>query len=657
MSSKKRPRDSSGVAVEKSVENNRSSGKQSSNAATTTQPVLGTPSHTLSHILSRGWALKKCVCATCKCKGFEAGKSALICRCAHRAAAHSLHSTGGGGLAQLFADIRNARVAGNNGLDEEWGQGWKSDGVRYLITSALNRAEQLGGVLHDVDTVVQHLQKAVTLLKIFASQGLAQEQHGERCIRIAAALDIAYWHVHYSALTAVPEEGSRIGAVESIVPSPEIYFTALAGHMPTASQTVQVLTGSLSPSQGALLLSHLSSEFDLDILHQKDSSSDEIVFSIDSNPLLATLQASWLELEVCAKFGQWSQGFALEPSPYEGTMRGSDPLLPAPLRVRCDSIRDWAARIFSFAVPNNAAKQLIIDACSSASSNGTAKDMTNVDILEIGAGTSYWKWWLQRLCSEVSYTALDKDPPPAVRGALSMTATTVASNGKQGKKRKLSNPESNEYHGRAPGWSAVQVGGPSSIPALFQGVNKKDAVLLLCYPPPSGTVGLDCVRQFSGDTIIYIGEIKGDTGTPDFEIELCKNFDLYGSAHLPCFANTASLLMVFKRRKNKGAKTPLLLNEPSTLSLLKCNKCGSSANLRRCRVTRAVCYCSRQCYADDVHIHQIRMMLRHVSVTNRALSSGSSNSLFDSKSAFKILAKEKKKGGKGPQVNSSKHGR
>ncbi|CAN0461423.1 unnamed protein product, partial [Scytosiphon promiscuus] len=60
-----------------------------------------------------------------------------------------------------------------------------------------------------------------------------------------------------------------------------------------------------------------------------------------TNPLLAVAQSSWLETAVSAGAGRWVPHFPPRLGDSEGTMRGSDPALPPPIRVRCDATRDW----------------------------------------------------------------------------------------------------------------------------------------------------------------------------------------------------------------------------------------------------------------------------------------------------------------------------
>lgn len=89
-------------------------------------------------------------------------------------------------------------------------------------------------------------------------------------------------------------------------------------------------------------------------------------------------QATWLELAVQARVSEWGGHFPLTPSADEATMRGRDPLLAWPVRQRCDSLRDWCARVMAFAVPNRAALDSVV------------RHVAAGGVLELGAGTGYW---------------------------------------------------------------------------------------------------------------------------------------------------------------------------------------------------------------------------------------------------------------------------
>ena len=113
---------------------------------------------------------------------------------------------------------------------------------------------------------------------------------------------------------------------------------------------------------------------------------------------------------------------------------------------------------------------------------------------------------------------------------------------------------SNEYHGGAPAWAAVEMGGPERLRSVSASTYP---VLLLCYPPPSlggagvgatPCMGADALEKFSGKVLLYVGEVGGDTGSPRLEAALRAGWNLVEDVALPCSPTTANRLMVFTRK-------------------------------------------------------------------------------------------------------------
>lgn len=302
-----------------------------------------------------------------------------------------------------------------------------------------------------------------------------------------------------------------------------------------------------------------------------------------SNPLLAVLQATWLETAVCAEAEAWVPCFPPHLGEPEGTMRGCDPALPHPIRRRCDVTRDWSARLFAFAVPN----QRAVEACrrAVASCRGGPK----ARIVEVGAGLGYWKRVLEDVGKDhapssnpchakqvaapttpLRILAMDRDPPrlqdaahPKPHAANPKPTEIIGTTSDRprgpsrapakARRKQETQPSMNEYHGRAPAWSTVRPGGPEDLHALSA---SEYPVLMLCYPPPSlgatgpkGTcMGSDALEAFGGNVVLVVGEVGGDTGSPKMEAILSAGWDMVEEVELPCFPSTASLLMVFVRK-------------------------------------------------------------------------------------------------------------
>lgn len=108
------------------------------------------------------------------------------------------------------------------------------------------------------------------------------------------------------------------------------------------------------------------------------------------------------------------------------------------------------------------------------------------DVVEIGAGTGYWAWQLAQ--AGVRVWAYDRHP--------------------EGKTR---------YCGPTRYVPVVQ-GGPEKAAV------HSDAVLLLCWPPP-GSMPIEALGTYAGDTVIFIGESNPYVcADEDFYAELDKNW-------------------------------------------------------------------------------------------------------------------------------------
>lgn len=71
--------------------------------------------------------------------------------------------------------------------------------------------------------------------------------------------------------------------------------------------------------------------------------------------------------------------------------------------------------------------------------------------------------------------------------------------------------------------------------------------LFLCYPPPDCKMGEGAVATFTGDTVLYVGEWSGDTGTTGLQQQLLCNWRLVEVVPLPNWGDTCYELMVWQR--------------------------------------------------------------------------------------------------------------
>ncbi|CBJ25527.1 conserved unknown protein [Ectocarpus siliculosus] len=275
----------------------------------------------------------------------------------------------------------------------------------------------LGGALHDPPAVARCLSAAEALLSgdtggrwVMPDSLRSSSIYKALGTGIASELDLAYWHARYTAASRFDAGGVAADTESSshqVVPPPEVYFVGLAFHVPAVTEVRASAVLDNNPALRRVLVD----VFDLPVgdagaqRHatrslppSSSSGGGEIRFPVLENPLLAVAQSAWLETAVCASAKSWVPHFPPRFGDNEGTMRGSDPGLPPPIRLRCDATRDWSARLFAFAVPNRRA----LDACKRALDacgvgGGGGQQGGSGGIVEVGAGLGYWKWVLEGL--------------------------------------------------------------------------------------------------------------------------------------------------------------------------------------------------------------------------------------------------------------------
>lgn len=202
-------------------------------------------------------------------------------------------------------------------------------------------------------------------------------------------------------------------------------------------------------------------------------------------------------------------------------------------------------------------------------------------------GTGYWAHMLRQRHPNLEIFAYDAAPPSHIESS-----------------------RENTYHGRAQAWTAVAKGGVDRL------TRHRTATLFLCYPPPDSDMALDAVRAYTGDTVCYVGEYRGDTGTSKFEALLDASFQCVEHVPLPNFGDTCYDLTVWRRVVLKaGADVVTSLNHPC-----RCTTCGVlKSRMYRCRLTYAVTFCSNACAAAgrERHLDELTFKyLLHKSKTN-----------------------------------------
>jgi hypothetical protein len=532
--------------------------------------------------LQVSWCLRTCLVEGCHCSRFHSHEHELkpyhCSGCGHSIACHDLErfdseesSAEVDALRRAFVLLRAARSLGTSGTSL-WGESFfAAPQVKKLARRAVAMLGTSPGAttfLHDRKLTIRKINQAVELM----SSG---QYSGSAALSVTAALDEAYLHLYYAALrmtcyarVGFDAQHARVGMTMDVVPPPELYFAALT-HCPPLKQDVRALVHSLPA--GSKIAAHLSRVWAMNL-----AGEGPMDLPFDSNPLLAVLHATWAELAVSARAPSWLPGLSHSAGPDDGTLRGVDPLMPAALREHCDSIRDWSARLYAFAVPTNAV-------CEALSQAGVE------EVIEMGGGLGYWKRFMKFAGMEV--VALDSDPVSHVRGSLAIDSISAPSS-----TRRLHN----EYHGSSPSWSVVHSGTVNKLGALASPM----AALLCCYPPPEGSFGADLLRTYRGSIFVYVGEPAGDTGTQAMHKALAQSWTLQKRVELPCFPNTAAECMIFLRKN---------VQHSVSMPLTMCAACRQPST-RLCRRTRALSFCSAKCCASasGQERMQVALALRHL---------------------------------------------
>jgi hypothetical protein len=77
----------------------------------------------------------------------------------------------------------------------------------------------------------------------------------------------------------------------------------------------------------------------------------------------------------------------------------------------------------------------------------------------------------------------------------------------------------------------------------------KDRSLFLCWPPHTSDMAASALRQYQGDTVIYVGEGHGGcTGDDTFHKKLESNWEQIHSEVVPQWDGIHDELFIYKRK-------------------------------------------------------------------------------------------------------------
>ena len=150
---------------------------------------------------------------------------------------------------------------------------------------------------------------------------------------------------------------------------------------------------------------------------------------------------------------------------------------------------------FAWAIPNDEA---------------IAKIVEYSPIIEIGAGTGYWAKLVADAGGDI--VAFDADPAGI--------------------------DSKNRWHSDKHLYSPVWHGGPEKI------AEHPGRTLFLCWPPYDDPFVKECLDQYRGDTLIYVGEVDACTG---WDERLDTEWKAADEVTIPKFSCINDYLMVFKR--------------------------------------------------------------------------------------------------------------
>ena len=155
-------------------------------------------------------------------------------------------------------------------------------------------------------------------------------------------------------------------------------------------------------------------------------------------------------------------------------------------------------KMYSWAIPNDEALKMI---------------EVYQPIVEMGAGSGYWAFLLRayRRAEIVAYDGFSSS---------------------YGYKKKET-------------WTKVERGGPGVLEEYSPEWN-----LFICWPPYDDPFADECLQEFNGNFVLYIGEGPfGCTGDDEFHVRLAKEFRIINTVDIPRYQGIYDSLRVFMRRK------------------------------------------------------------------------------------------------------------
>ena len=427
----------------------------------------------------------------------------------------------------------------------------------------------------------------------------------EKRLVAMASCDALYFRCYYAAITSRIATDEICDSIRARIPHPSTYFSCPGLTWDTQNTGSEALSAFLvelndDRSRNTLLKSW---ELEQRLLSLVDTNR-----IVSTNPLLSLWQSRFLEsirhlwltrysrVKLPTTLSQTSKNSNRDPNansmPANSTSQDmqlniheTKALSSAVMRWR-DSIRDYPANFYAYAVPTNEALHAISKCLIDSDVN---------QIVEAGAGTGYWSAIILQ-----HFKALKKLRGDGLEKAAhdpSVLAYDIAPS---------SSGSTNEYHGEIPSFTYIHQADdfPDFLSSsTARGVKSAQAALLLCYPPPGSEMACKVLSAYLGSggrVVIHVGEWQGLTGTVKFESRLSAMCFCQDVVHLPCWGSDATYLTIWRRiydgdNFHYNCTSTSTTAHTSASGYCSSDQCSKLAR-RRCRFARCLQYCSSECY-------------------------------------------------------------
>jgi hypothetical protein len=133
-------------------------------------------------------------------------------------------------------------------------------------------------------------------------------------------------------------------------------------------------------------------------------------------------------------------------------------------------------------------------------------------LVEMGAGTGYWAWLVRQAGGDI--VAFDRYPPPDPR---------------------------NPWHAGERQWTEVRPGGARRL------AHHPNRTMFLCWPPEDEPMGIDSLRAYRGDTVIYVGEPRPEAAASAGLLRELDRWEIVETLDVPQWEGIRDRVFVLRR--------------------------------------------------------------------------------------------------------------